>query len=86
MLAELDPKPDQVTVTVNTSQMNVDGACGGSMTSREPRGGLPQLYNAYKEMTVPAQPGWAEEHIRRLNEAGHPERLPVLQHQQLRVG
>jgi hypothetical protein len=23
MLAELDPKPDQVTVTVNTSQMNV---------------------------------------------------------------
>jgi len=23
MLAELDPKPDQVTVTVNTTQMNV---------------------------------------------------------------
>ena len=23
MLAELDPKPDQVTVTVNTNQMNV---------------------------------------------------------------
>ena len=23
MLAELDPKPDQVTVTINTSQMNV---------------------------------------------------------------
>ena len=30
MLAELKPKPDQVTVTVNTSQMNIvraDGAC-----------------------------------------------------------
>ena len=25
MLAELDPKPDQVTVTVNTVQMNILG-------------------------------------------------------------
>ncbi|MFM0500207.1 beta-keto acid cleavage family enzyme [Paraburkholderia caffeinilytica] len=69
MLAELDPKPDQVTVTINTSQMNVvehweDADVKG--TSMED----PEVYNAYKEMTVPAQPGWAEEHIRRLNEAG----------------
>jgi len=69
MLAELDPKPDQVTVTVNTSQMNVvehwdDADVKG--TSMED----PEVYNAYKEMTVPAQPGWAEEHIRRLNAAG----------------
>ena len=69
MLAELDPKPDQVTVTINTSQMNVvehwedADVKGTSMEDRE-------VYNAYKEMTVPAQPGWAEEHIRRLNEAG----------------
>ncbi|HBO78825.1 MAG TPA: transposase, partial [Cupriavidus sp.] len=28
MLAELDPKPDQVTVTVNTSQMNVTEHAG----------------------------------------------------------
>jgi uncharacterized protein (DUF849 family) len=69
MLAELDPKPDQVTVTINTSQMNVvehwedDDVKGTSMED-------PEVYNAYKEMTVPAQPGWAEEHIRRLNEAG----------------
>jgi len=69
MLAELDPKPDQVTVTINTSQMNVvehwedDDVKGTSMQD-------PEVYNAYKEMTVPAQPGWAEEHIRRLNEAG----------------
>ena len=69
MLAELDPKPDQVTVTINTSQMNVveqleDADIQG--TSMED----PEVYTAYKEMTVPAQPGWAEEHIRRLNAAG----------------
>jgi uncharacterized protein (DUF849 family) len=69
MLAELDPKPDQVTVTINTSQMNVvehwedDDVKGTSMED-------PNVYKAYKEMTVPAQPGWAEEHIRRLNAAG----------------
>jgi len=69
MLAELEPKPDQVTVTINTSQMNVvehweDADVNGtSMTD-------PAVYHAYKEMTVPAQPGWAEEHIRRLNKAG----------------
>ena len=28
------------------------------------------MFNAYKEMTVPAQPGWVEEHIRRLSAAG----------------
>ncbi len=69
MLADLDPKPDQVTVTINTSQMNVvehwdDADTKG--TSMED----PAIYNAYKEMTVPSQPGWAEEHIRRLNAAG----------------
>jgi uncharacterized protein (DUF849 family) len=69
MLAELDPKPDQVTVTINTSQMNVveqfayEDIRGTSMED-------PAVFNAYKEMTVPAQPGWAEEHIRRLSAAG----------------
>ena len=69
MLAELEPTPDQVTVTVNTSQMNVvehweyEDYKGTSMED-------PAVFNAYKEMTVPAQPGWAEEHIRRLNDAG----------------
>ena len=69
MLAELEPVPDQVTVTVNTSQMNVteqaeDADFKG--TSRE----NPAIFNAYKEMTVPAQPGWVEEHVRRLTQAG----------------
>ena len=69
MLAELDPKPDQVTVTINTSQMNVvehweyEDYKGTSFED-------PAVFNAYKEMTVPSQPGWAEEHIRRLSAAG----------------
>lgn len=69
MLAELEPKPDQVTVTVNTSQMNfleqfdLRDYKGTSMED-------PEVFNAYKEMTVPAQPGWVEEHVRRLSAAG----------------
>ena len=69
MLAELDPKPDQVTVTINTSQMNFLE----QFDYRDWKGSSledPVVYNAYKEMTVPAQPGWAEEHIRRLTAAG----------------
>jgi len=69
MLAELLPKPDQVTVTINTSQMNIVE----HMEDRDFVGTTfenPAVFNTYKEMTVPAQPGWAEEHIRRLNEAG----------------
>lgn len=65
----LDPKPDQVTVTINTSQMNIleqFDARDIEGTSMED----PAVFNAYKEMTVPAQPGWAEEHIRRLSAAG----------------
>ncbi|MGF6392191.1 hypothetical protein QFZ86_001080 [Pseudomonas plecoglossicida] len=55
MLAELDPKPDQVTVTVNTSQMKVVEHWGYQDvrgTSME----APAVYEAYKEMAVPAQP------------------------------
>ncbi len=68
MLAELDPKPDQVTVTVNTTQMNVieqldiDDIAGTSMAE--------QTYEAYREMIVPSGPGFIEEHIRRLSAAG----------------
>jgi uncharacterized protein (DUF849 family) len=69
MLAELDPVPDQVTVTINTSQMNILE----QFDARDIRGTSmedPAVFNAYKEMTVPAQPGWAEEHIKRLSAAG----------------
>jgi uncharacterized protein (DUF849 family) len=69
MLAELEPKPDQVTVTVNTSQMNVTEQAelaDFKGTSRE----NPAIFNAYKEMTVPAHPAWVEEHVCRLTKAG----------------
>jgi uncharacterized protein (DUF849 family) len=69
MLAELKPKPDQVTVTVNTSQMNVveqmePADIAGTSLSE------PEYYNAYREMIVPGGPGWAEEHVKRLSAAG----------------
>jgi uncharacterized protein (DUF849 family) len=69
MLADLDPKPDQVTIAINTSQMNImelmteDDIAGTSMTR-------PELSDTYREMTVPAGPAWVEEHLRRLTEAG----------------
>ena len=69
MLAELSPKPDQVTVTVNTVQMNVlehmelADYAGTSLAD-------PENHNAYREMIVPSGPGWAEEHVRRLSAAG----------------
>ncbi len=65
MLAELDPKPDQVTIAINTSQMNImelmtgDDIRGTSMQR-------PELAEAYREMTVPAGPSWVAEHLRRL--------------------
>ena len=68
MLAELDPKPDQVTVTVNTSQMNVleqmeaADIAGTSLAQ-------PENYRAYTEMIVPSTPSFFEEHVRRLNKA-----------------
>jgi len=69
MLADLEPAPDQVTIAINTNQMNVvelmsaDDYAGTSFMR-------PQVYEAYREMTVPAGPGWVEEHLRRLHAAG----------------
>ena len=69
MLAELTPTPDQVTVTVNTAQMNIveqmePADIAGTSLSE------PEYYNAYREMVVPGGPGWAEEHVKRLSAAG----------------
>jgi uncharacterized protein (DUF849 family) len=69
MLAELDPKPDQVTVTVNTTQMNIleqmefADIAGTSLAE-------PQTHEAYREMIVPSGPGFIEEHVKRLSAAG----------------
>jgi uncharacterized protein (DUF849 family) len=65
MLAELDPKPDQVTIAINTNQMNIMEL----MTAGDIRGTSmtrPELAEAYREMTVPAGPGWVAEHLHRL--------------------
>ena len=69
MLAELDPKPDQVTIAINTSQMNIvelmtaDDIAGTSFER-------PEVWEAYQEMHVPANPGWVIEHLRRLTANG----------------
>jgi len=69
MLAELDPKPDQVTIAINSNQMNVveqmcDADLAGTSLAE------PAMYRAYREMTIPAGPEWVEEHIRRLSANG----------------
>jgi uncharacterized protein (DUF849 family) len=69
MLAELNPRPDQVTVAVNTSQFNIVEL----MEARDIAGTSladPAMYEAYREMTVPAGPGWVEEHVKRLSANG----------------
>lgn len=69
MLAELDPRPDQVTIAINTNQMNVcellsaDDVAGTSL-------GLPAYHQAYREMWIPSGPAFVEEHLRRLQAAG----------------
>ena len=69
MLAELQPKPHQVTVAVSTVQMNVmeilseDDVRGTSFAR-------PDIANAYREMYVPAGPGWVDEHLKRLQANG----------------
>ncbi|QUD88349.1 3-keto-5-aminohexanoate cleavage protein [Phenylobacterium montanum] len=69
MLAELDPKPDQVTIAINTNQMNVtelmsaDDVAGTSLA-------LPAYHHAYREMWIPSGPDFVEEHLRRLQKNG----------------
>jgi len=69
MLAELTPTPDQVTVTVNTAQMNIleqmepADYAGTSLAE-------PAMTQAFREMIVPAGPTWAEDHVRRLSAKG----------------
>jgi uncharacterized protein (DUF849 family) len=69
MLAELKPTPDQVTIAINSNQMNVVE----QMTAEDIAGtslAEPANYRAYREMTIPAGPEWVEEHIKRLSAKG----------------
>jgi uncharacterized protein (DUF849 family) len=65
MLAELTPKPDQVTIVINTNQMSMvelmsaDDIAGTSMSK-------PEYYNAYREMVTEAPPSFYVEHLERL--------------------
>ena len=63
MLAELEPTPDQVTVTVNTSQMNI----GEQFDIRDIAGTSladPANFETYSNMIVPSNPSFFEEHVR----------------------
>jgi len=69
MLADLDPAPDQVTIAINTNQMNIMEL----MTDDDTRGtslARPELAAAYREMVVPAGPEWVAEHLKRLTANG----------------
>lgn len=69
MLAELKPTPDQVTIAINTNQMNIVE----QMDEKDYAGtsiGTADLIRAYREMTIPAGPEWVEEHIKRLSANG----------------
>src|SRR5215204_3290643 len=60
MLADLNPAPDQVTIAINTNQMNVmelitdEDAAGTSM-------GEPEYKRAYTEMYYESGPGFVKE-------------------------
>jgi uncharacterized protein (DUF849 family) len=69
MLADLTPAPDQVTIAINTNQMNVTELltpddCGDTSMSH------PAYFQAYKEMWIPSGPTFVEEHLKRLQAAG----------------
>jgi uncharacterized protein (DUF849 family) len=69
MLAELTPVPDQVTIAINTNQMNIiEQMCDADIAGTSLAD--PELKYAYQEMTIPAGPEWVEEHIRRLSANG----------------
>ncbi|MBP6338968.1 MAG: 3-keto-5-aminohexanoate cleavage protein, partial [Vitreoscilla sp.] len=69
MLAELKPTPDQVTIAINSNQMNVvEQMCEADIAGTSLAD--PANYRAYREMTIPAGPEWVEEHIKRLSANG----------------
>jgi uncharacterized protein (DUF849 family) len=65
MLAELDPKPDQITIAIGTAAMNVvemstpDDVAGTHMAN-------PAVWQAYMEMIAEAGPSFYLEHLKRL--------------------
>ncbi|MGW1913543.1 3-keto-5-aminohexanoate cleavage protein [Streptomyces sp. NPDC002076] len=69
LLAELTPAPDQVTIAINTSQMNIveimnDDDLQGTSIAK------PDYYRAYRDMVVEAGPEFYLEHLKRLHANG----------------
>lgn len=67
MLAELDPKPDQVTIVIDTSQFGF----AETFTESDVEGtslAKPEYAKAYKEMYWEAGPDFYVEHLKRLQE------------------
>jgi len=69
MLADLKPAPDQVTIAINTSQMNIyelmnDEDVAGTTLAR------PAMRAAYTDMVIPSNPSFYIEHLKRLSAAG----------------
>ena len=69
MLADLQPKPDQVTIAINTNQMNVtellmEGDCDGTSLTN------PAYFAAYRDMQIEAGPKFYLEHLKRLQANG----------------
>jgi uncharacterized protein (DUF849 family) len=69
MLAELSPKPDQVTIAINTMQMNITEL----LSADDVRGTQfenPAICQAWSEMVVDATPSFYIEHLKRLRANG----------------
>ncbi|QIY76093.1 3-keto-5-aminohexanoate cleavage protein [Streptomyces sp. RLB1-33] len=69
LLADLTPAPDQVTIAINTSQMNIveimtDDDLEGTSIAK------PEYYKAYRDMVVEAGPDFYLEHLKRLRTNG----------------
>ncbi|MFK4599936.1 BKACE family enzyme [Streptomyces pristinaespiralis] len=69
LLADVTPAPDQVTIAINTSQMNIveimtDDDLEGTSIAK------PEYYRAYRDMVVEAGPDFYLEHLKRLKESG----------------
>jgi uncharacterized protein (DUF849 family) len=68
-LALLDPKPDQVTIAINTSQMNILEL----LSPRDAEGtslATPQMQAAFKDMYLEAGPTFVETNLRLMRENG----------------
>jgi uncharacterized protein (DUF849 family) len=70
LLAELDPRPDQVTIAINTYQMNIVEMMTDEDLEGTSIGNNPTLYTAYRNMVVEAGPDFYLEHLKRLQANG----------------